>query len=478
MQDRISIHITNRAHLKLLQKSFDYVTTKITILDVNNLNIAFNELLENVLFHAYKGSQTINLHVNFLLTNAHISIEVQDSGMPFNFNRYIKENIEHRNDHSKDFYHIYDLVEYFTFKLLKDGSKSFVLTQPLEQPYQPIAQQPLSVKLDREHLINQLTFITFHNNDAEGISQLIYKNYDYTYYRSRYYNPQEILNANQSKEMISIVCKDHKKVVGHFAIIPSKFSNIAEIALALVDPMYKQLGIMNRMFDTLLDEARRHSFSAIYGEGLMMHPYSQKANLSHNMVESAIILGEVPSTMEIEHSIKDKERSGVVIAFLLFEHKERSLYLPNLYKEEIHKVYSRAHIQIKPASKCKAVKPELHVTTNALLNVATMIFKGDIDKKYFIAQLNHLLNAHYDMIFADISLHECENIDTIVSLLNRYNFFYSGLFFHFYKNRDYLRLQRKNSTEVDEEHLICYSSDALSLLKFIQEDEKRVTCLD
>ncbi len=477
MQDKISLHITNRAHLQLLQQSFDYIVTKIAVLDVKNLNRAFNELLENVLFHAYKGSQTINLHVNFFLENSHIVIEVHESGMPFDFQRYLKEDINGNDDHSKGFYHIYDLVEYFTFKRLKNGSKCFTLTQLLQYPYEPISQHNIVKEPNKKEVLKQLTYSTFHPNDAEGITQLIYKNYDYTYYKSRYYNPQEILKANLSEEIISIVCKDRKEVVGHFAIVQSSSSNIAEIAVAIVDPMYKRLGIMSSMFDMLIKESKEHGFSTIYGEGMMIHPYSQKANLRQNMVESAVILGEVPSQMEIEHTIKDTERSGVVVAFLLFQHRKRSLFLPHIYKEEITKVYSRANIKIMPALEAKAIESKLHVKTNALLNVATIITSGKFDKKTFSHQLNQLLSGHYDMIFVDIALQECEEIDSIINALNSYNFFYSGVLFNFYNNRDYLRLQRKNSTMVDEEHLICYSDNAASLLKFIQNDEKRVAKL-
>ncbi len=487
MQDKISLHITNRAHLQLLQQSFNYVVTKIAVLDVKNLNKAFNELLDNVLFHAYKGSQTIDLHVNFFLENSHIIIEVQESGMPFDFQRYLKENINGSNDHSKGFYCIYDLVEYFTFKRLKNGSKCFTLTQSLEYPYEPISQQSIEIKPNKTEL-NQLIYSIFHPSDAEGITQLIYKNYDYTYYKSRYYNPQEVLKANETQEIISIVCKSHKKVVGHFAIVQSSSSNITEIAIAIVDPIYKRLGIMNNMFDMLIKESKKRGFSAIYGEGMMIHPYSQKANLRHNMVESAIILGEVPSQMEIEHSIKDKDRSGVIVAFLLFQHHKRSLFLPHIYKEEIAKVYSRANIEIMPTVDVKAIESKLHpkstsssltahVKTNALLNVATIVVSGGFNKKSFSHQLNKLLGEHYDMIFVDIALQESQEIDAVISTLNSYGFFYSGVLFNFYKNRDYLRLQRKNSTMVDEEHLICYSDNAASLLKFIQNDEKRVARL-
>ena len=64
--------------------------------------------------------------------------------------------------------------------------------------------------------------------------------------------------------------------------------------------------------------------------------------------------------------------------------------------------------------------------------------------------------------------------DEVVAMLNRRHFFYSGVFFSFYHNEDYLRLQRKNSRFVDEEQLVCYSQNAKAMLEYIQDDERRV----
>lgn len=474
MVDKISITINNRAHLKLLELNYEYVKKRLDINDADNLSIALSELFENILFHSYRNMQKIHLSVDFILSVEHISIEIQDKGMPFDFNPYLYESIENNSDHSKGFYRIYDLVEYFTFSSLKDGSKRFILTQSLLTPYTPISQEKIVLPLNRDNILQNLDISTFRDEDAEGIAQLIYKNYDYTYYKSRYYNPQKILQDNKVGKIISIVCRDRLKIVGHFALVKSEYSNIAEIAIAIVDPLYKRLGIMNLMFNTLIEKAKEHSFSAIYGEGMMIHPYSQKANLRHNMIESAIALGEVTSSMEIEHSIKNSERSGVVMAFLLFDSHERKLNLPKIYAKKINKVYLRAGIKIDILSNKKHYAGTIDVQRNTLLNIVKITMDGNIKKDVFLNLLNELLQEQYDMIFADISLEASYDVDATVAMLNGNNFFYSGVLFQFYNSKDYLRLQRKNSNSVDEEHLICYSKDTQMLLKYIQSDEQRV----
>lgn len=474
MNDTINITINNRAHLKLLELNFEYIKKRLDISDVDNLGAALNELFENILFHSYKNMQEINLSVSFILSTGHISIELQDKGMPFDFNPYLYESIEHSNDHSKGFYRIYDLVEYFTFSSLKDGSKRFVLTQSLLTPYTPISQEKIVVPLDRDNILKNLDISTFRDEDAEGIAQLIYKNYDYTYYKSRYYNPQKILQDNKAGKIISIVCRDDSKIVGHFALVRSKYSDVAEIAIAIVDPLYKRLGIMNLMFNTLIIKAKENSFSAIYGEGMMIHPYSQKANLRHSMIESAIALGEVTSSMEIEHSIKSRERSGVVMAFLLFDSHERKLNLPKIYADEIKKVYLRAGIKIDTLINKENYDGKIGVERNTLLNVVRISIDGTIKQELFLNLLNELLQEQYDMIFADISLENSYEIDTTIAMLNDNNFFYSGVQFQFYNSKDYLRLQRKNSNSINDEQLICYSEDSQMLLKYIRSDEQRV----
>ena len=115
--------------------------------------------------------------------------------------------------------------------------------------------------------------------------------------------------------------------------------------------------------------------------------------------------------------------------------------------------------------------PAISYRLNSLLKTATVVIESEIEAKELDAMLHELMTSRCDMIFADINLHRIGQIDAVVSLLNERLFFYSGVMFDCYHNEDYLRMQRKNTVEIEEEQLICYSPFATRLLAFILEDE-------
>lgn len=472
MQNKVSLSINNAKDITLLEMGFEYIQKQFEIYKVENLHEAFDEVISNVLNHAYQSHEEVHIDVHFNINEDHIRIDIDEMGRPFDFSRYLKEGLDHSGDHSKGFYRVYDLVELFYFATLSDQTKRFSLIQPLTSFNTLQTQNNTTLSVNKKELLSHLDIRTFKEGDGEGIAQLIYHNYDYTYYKSLYYDPQKIRESNHLKESISIVAKYHHSIIGHFALIPSKDSHIAEIAVAVVDPKFKRMGIMNAMFDVIIQEAKKMELLAIYGEGMMMHPYSQKANLSHGMIESAIVMGEVPSVMEIEHKIKDNKRSGVIMAFLLFEKKERYLRLPTHYHAQILNVYHDAQITLHANLDVKNNRESIRKKSNPLLNVGVIIIENTIDERSFKGFLDEMLCEHHDMIFADINLHHIIEIDAIIALLHKYRFFYSGVLLHFYFNEDYLRLQRKNSHFVDEEGLICYSDNAKTLMEFILKDKE------
>ena len=81
------------------------------------------------------------------------------------------------------------------------------------------------------------------------------------------------------------------------------------------------------MFDYLLKKAESLGLYAIYGEAIMFHPFSQKANLKHGMIETALQLGEVASWIA-QKDIKFEKiflglRSEIGVLISLLDTKEQ-----------------------------------------------------------------------------------------------------------------------------------------------------------
>jgi N-acetylglutamate synthase-like GNAT family acetyltransferase len=310
--------------------------------------------------------------------------------------------------------------------------------------------------------------------DAKDIVELFKANYDDTYYKKSFYNPKTWEEMVESDKYFPVVAEIDGKVVGQFLLTKNDKYN-GEIGAVVVHPDFKGRGLMNKMFDYLLKKAESLGLYAIYGEAIMFHPFSQKANLKHGMIETALQLGEVASWIA-QKDIKFEKRSGTLVGYKIFKHKKRTLYAPKVYKNLILDRYKKASLPISKAV-IRPIKKSLRLWENRLLKISGIIIDGKV--KNFENRFNLLFakaKLRGEMIYADINLHTKE-IDEIVEFLNKKRFFYSGVLFYRYNGFDYLRLQYENTHNVEEKLNVCYSDYCKFLTKFVLKDKKRVSRL-
>ena len=474
MLDSIEIKISNKVYIPFVLSIFDQLRSRLFQTNLEPVKEALQILLHNVIEHAFEKPYEIDLRVRFLIQSCELRIDVEDNGLPFDFTPYLSQELTQKYEQHKGLYRIYQLVDRFEYAHLGKNGKRLSLIQDFNLCYDLKSNSVSSESHDREEVLQGITIRRFEIGDGDGIAKLIYRNYSFSYYKDIFYIPHKVREANHDKSVTSIVAYYKDEVIGHFALLKSKYSNIAEIGVATVDPRFKRMGIMNLMFDELILTAKEEGLRAIYGEALTMHPYSQKANLRHNMIESAISIGIVPSSMEIEESIKTAQKSGAMIAYLLFDPSPRSLYLPQRYQDELLKVYKRAGLEVTPSKGSTLNREILSARINTMLNSGVIVIEDLFDLPAFAQEFEQLRHQKLDMIFADVNLHHISEIDKLVSVLNEFSFFYGGLLFEYYYNEDYLRLQYVNSIDVDMDNIICYSDDANAMMDFIRQDYKDV----
>ncbi len=310
--------------------------------------------------------------------------------------------------------------------------------------------------------------------DGEDIVKLFEANYGFTYYKKNFYNQKTWEDMINSDFYYSVVAEFNGKIVGEFLLhLNDKYNG--EILAVVVHPEFKGRGIMNKMFDYLIQKAKDLGLYAIYGEAIMFHSFSQKANLKHGMTETALQLGEVASFIA-QKEIKFEKRTGTLVSYFIFKKDTKQIFLPKIYKKIIKGVYKKAGIKIVKSKK-NNLKPVIKLWKNRLLKIGGVIIEGKVQnfEKRF-ALLFSKLKSSSDMIYADINL-QTKEIDNIVEFLNKNRFFYSGVLFYRYKKNDYLRLQFENRHKIEEKYNVCYSEYCKFLSKFVLKDKKRVNHL-
>ena len=472
MKNGISIKLTaNMKNFAIIEAAMMHLGKKkgYPAEDLKKLVRATRELVKNIVGHAYdneEGLMEITLH-GF---DHSIRVDVRDWGFPMT-------QQEFNSPDSKGFKKIRGLVEHFTFKNLGKAGKVFTLIKQSTKP-EELYEAPTKSrkKIDKEKL--KVTTRDFQNGDEKSIATLIYRNYGLSYGKEDFYYPH-LIREEQGKSYVSIIAEADGKVVGHFALILMPTSNIAEIGVVVVDPLYKGMGIMGRMFDHLLKKAGEIGLSAVFGQAVMYHTFSQKSNLSHHFCETALILGHSASDMRIEENkLTERARRGADLAsYYFFKRKEATLYLPKRYGKQILQSYENCRIPYLEGEKSGESIPDhahLDYSYNPVANLGTiMIHRFGKDFKFkFILLLEQLRAKHCDMIYADINLEKIPQINKVIKILNGRVFFYSGVLFQRYYNHDYLRLQHKHSIKIGKRNLVCYSEYCNSLLSYVQEDEK------
>jgi len=307
--------------------------------------------------------------------------------------------------------------------------------------------------------------------DAKDIVELFRANYGDTYYKRSFYNPKTWEDMVKSKKYYPIIAEINGKAVGQFLLSINDEYN-GEIGAVVVAPEFKGRGLMNKMFEFLIKKAESLGLSAIYGEAIMFHPFSQKANLKQGMVETALQLGEVASWIA-QKDIKFEKRSGTLVGYKIFNRQKRSLYTPKVYKNIILDRYKKASLPISKAA-IRPIKKSLRFWENRLLKISGIIVDGKV--KNFENRFNLLFakaKLRGEMIYADINLHT-EEINEITEFLNKKRFFYSGVLFYRYNGFDYLRLQYENTHNVEERLNVCFSDYCKFLAKYVKRDKLRV----
>ncbi len=436
-------------------------------------------LVKNAITHAYPdqiGWIEISLH-----TFGHgIRIDVRDWGVPMAKSTFVLP--DSTLPVKTGFGLIHNYVDDFHYKNLGKEGKVFTIIKRAALPlsvYQPTTKKKDPLK-GRERKDITISIRDFQKGDEESIARLVYQNYGLSFVKEDFYYPRKILEK-QGEKFLSIVALFEGEIIGHFALIFMPDSNIAEVGIVVVDPDYKGLGTMNRMFDALIEKAKEIKLNAIFGSAVMYHIYSQKSNLSYGFCESALLIGKTLDSIQIEGNklTEKKERGSTLISYLFFTKRKRLLSLPKRYMERIVTCYQHCSMPyVVKTKKKKKTAPYAHLfyRYDPLSNIGEIIinqYGKDFQYKFRIL-LNQLREKQCDMIYADINLEKIPKIDKVIKVLNNSNFFYSGILYFKHNDQDYLRLQNRNSDKVGKSNLVCYSDYCITLFDYIQRDEESI----
>jgi GNAT superfamily N-acetyltransferase len=282
-----------------------------------------------------------------------------------------------------------------------------------------------------------------------------------------------------SGRLVSTVAVHEGRVIGHHAVMPLPGIPSAETGAAVVNSTYRGLGIFGRMFEHTLDAARERELAAVFGDAVTIHPFSQRAELSHGYRETALQLGMVPAQTTMRGFGREgpKRRTATLRSYRPLDAHARQAALPASYRALLESAYENLGVSVDARTEPTPLEGEA-VTANvdgarALGALRLRRWDGKAGAELERA-VRHVLSQHVDVVYADVDLAAVGELDEAVAELNGLGFFAAGLVLHGPDGHDHLRLQLLDSEEIELEDIVCDSAFAEALRRQILKDMTRV----
>lgn len=313
--------------------------------------------------------------------------------------------------------------------------------------------------------------------DAEDISKLIYRTYDYSYFKDDLYFPTRVEMALKNDLKFGVIARTaNNKPAGYFAVIKKENSLIGEVGEAVVSPDHRKRGLMKKMLFNLIHTSRDNGLIGLYGTAVAVHLISQKVNRKFGFISTAIILGEVPAYVFRHMDNTLKNPLSVILDYLpLTDARDDKVFLPDCYREKLVGLYSQFK---KPPEILKLPgkinrgqrKTDLHLKLKYDSNTALVIVKkyGNTFKESVDGLLLSLRYLKLNSIYIDLPLND-PWIDPATEYLKKKHFILAGIMPMFHNETDHLRMQKIN-TEINFTKVRVLVDEAIKLKETLKKE--------
>lgn len=440
--------------------------------------LALDELITNIILFAYPEEKG-TFDVTFRNSLSNVESIITETGEPFDPDRHNydpKKAISEGNFEGAGLRLVRLFTDDFIFVNRGKQGKEFRISKSIKEPHIKELKPELQPAMETKGAGAETYSVkAIRPSDAEDVSKLIYRTYDYSYTKEDVYFPKKVERAIAQKKKMGVIARsENQEAVGYFAIIQKDDSNIAEIGEAVVSPPHRRRGLMSRMIEKLIDIAEEQGLLGVYGTAITHHSISQRVNHKFGFLSTALELAKSDSVLMKSLREEYPQPSSTVFDFLPLRDFERPpLFLPDQYASIIKKIYASLCIDIEPGE-----NKSLNLASNSNIDVK-------IDYKDHVALiLVERFGKDFAEVFREISVSlEGKKLNALycdlpldqpaaplhLDILRKQGFFFSGLMPLFHEEKDYLRLQ-KVLIPLDLNLIEVYSDMAKQIKNLITEE--------
>ncbi len=282
--------------------------------------------------------------------------------------------------------------------------------------------------------------------EAVQVSQLMYRTYGNTYFNPDVYYPERIAAHNANGSVISFVaCTEDGYVAGHCALELDQPGPVAESGQAAVDPAHRGRGLLSRLKELALDEARQRGLVGWYADAVAVHTLTQKSNADHGGHLTCVDLAISPQT-ERFRGIADQQPQRVTC--LLYFHwlkppVQRTVYLLERHRKIVAEIYAGLDCPMEFAA---GSPPSGHGTLAVKVDPAagTAMVRADQLGADTVHEIRHAKRELVERSAAQVVVAELPVEDpgtaVVAEELEQYGFALAGIAPHFSPRGDLVRL--------------------------------------
>jgi GNAT superfamily N-acetyltransferase len=179
-------------------------------------------------------------------------------------------------------------------------------------------------------------------DEAIQVSQLMYRAYGNTYFNEDVYYPDRVAAHNASNSVLSFVAVGADgRLAGHYALERDEPGPVAEGGQAVVDPAHRGRGLLDRMKDAALDEARRLRLVGVFADAVTVHTMTQQSDVKHGAHLTCADLAIAPRNEKFKNIAGDlPQRLSCVLFFQWLASPEpRMIFAPERHSPILTMIY-------------------------------------------------------------------------------------------------------------------------------------------
>lgn len=455
-------------------------------LALNDIEVAAEEALTNVIKHAFEGHSDETFKVSVRFSETDFFITIYEKGMPFSPERvaeYDPNKLE--NTLETDGLGVYlmkKMMDEVVFENLGRDGKSLTLVKYIKNDQKKWVvessgnDESIKSRLDIATESTSYEIRSFGPEDALEISQCAYRAYGYTYEPYIYY-PEQITEMNRDLKLRSFIAADNNtgEIMGHMAF---KYKNpndrIAEVGVAFVRPEFRKSGVFNALNVFCHEKANELNLFGTFVRAVTSHIGSQKVADAMGYQVCGVFLGLFPDDVDFKAltgKIKQKE-TGLLMYRNISEEGKKRIYVPLQHQDKISEIFRSLNLTVQhDESDAQLISGQshIHVDIVPVLNVAEVevasIGATSMDELKRI--FHELCLKHVDAIFIHITMEDPGSL-FIVQQCEQAGFFFCGVLPFGMNNQHIIILQYMNNLQINFDSIKPYSQSAVDLLNYVQ----------